>query len=363
MSYNNITGEVLQDIKNGKRLPWKPKKARNVKIADSFKRLSEKESDFELKAKLYKKAVRVRFCACELDYLRVLDLETGELGEKTLYEVHFCRERLCPMCQWRRSLKVFHGVSGVMDAVQVRYPSLVPIFLTLTVKNCRADELNTLIDGIFQGWYQLLKHRKVDKVVEGWFRALEVTYDGEKVISRERYKEAKEYYDGLEIKIGDVNPNYDTFHPHIHAILLVDKSYFKGKDYMDTVEWVQKWRTAMKLDYDPVCDIRKVKTNRGRHKAVAEVSKYTLKDTDFLIDGDTSATDRLVEVLGNALKNRRLYAFGGIMKKIAKELKTETPDDGDLIHIDENAIREDVATVIEKYRWNFGVSNYVRVRE
>jgi plasmid rolling circle replication initiator protein Rep len=312
---NSTKTEILQDIKNGKPQPWKPKKVRGLKVADSFQRLGYD-----------KKAMRIRFCGSALVFLRNL-----ETGEKKLHGADFCRERLCPMCQWRKSMKVFHQVSKVMDRAQEENKDIVPLFLTLTLRNCSGDDLSSTLDTIFQGWYQITKHRKFKRIVQGWFRALEVTY----------------------------NKESDTFHPHIHAILIVDKSYFKGKDYMETTEWVQLWRNALKLDYDPVCDIRKVKNGKGKHKAVAEVAKYTLKDTDFVHD-DNELTDKLIEVLSTSLKGRRLFAFGGLLKQIAKQIGIEELAEGDLVHIDEENVREDVATVLEVYRWNFGLANYYR---
>ncbi len=309
---------ILVDKKNGKPVPWRPKKIRNLKLADSMHRLG-----------MNKKANRVWWCSSALGFLTEI-----ETGEKTFHSADFCRERLCPMCQWRKSLKVFHQVSKVMDRTQQDYPELVPLFLTLTLKNCDDADLSTTLDNVFQGWYQITKHRKIKRIVQGWFRALEVTY----------------------------NKDDDTFHPHIHAIILVDKGYFKkdNKDYMQTTDWVKMWRTALKLDYDPICDIRKVKaSSKGKHKTVAEVAKYTLKDSNFLLD-DKSLTDKLVSVLDSSLRGRRLFAFGGILKVIAKQIGIEELAEGDLVHIDEEKIREDVATVLEVYRWNFGLANYVK---
>ena len=93
--------------------------------------------------------------------------------------------------------------------------------------------------------------------------------------------------------------------------------------------------------------------------ALAEVAKYTFKDRE-IFRKDEALMDKLVGVLAVALKNRRLYAFGGVMKKAAKEIGMEQPGEGDLVHIEEDEIRTDVATMIEVYRWNFGVANYVR---
>lgn len=309
-----IKNEVLSDKrKNGKERSWKPKKVRSLMLADSFQRLGEE-----------KRSMRVRFCSSQLAF--AVNTETGE---KRLHSADFCRERLCPMCAWRKSLKCFQEVSRVIDAAQQEQSNLVPIFLTLTLKNCTGEELGETLDTVFQGWRRLTNNDRMKRIFKGWFRALEVTY----------------------------NKGADTFHPHIHAILMVDKGYFKGKDYMTTTEWVKAWRKACRLSYDPVCDIRKVK---GGSKAIKEVSKYTVKDSDFISE-DKALTDKLVAILSKALRNRRLYAFGGLLKDIAKRLGADRPDEGDLIHIDEDGeLRNDVGQMIVVYRWNMGFANYIK---
>lgn len=309
-----IKNEVLSDKrKNGKERPWKPKKVRSLMLADSFQRLGQDS-----------RAIRVRFCSSQLAF--AVNTETGE---KRLHSADFCRERLCPMCAWRKSLKCFQEVSKVIDAAQQEQGNLVPIFLTLTLKNCSVEELGETLNAVFQGWHRLINNDRMKRIFKGWFRALEVTY----------------------------NKVADTFHPHIHAILMVDRGYFKGNDYMTTVEWVKAWRKACRLSYDPVCDIRKVK---GGSKAIKEVSKYTVKDSDFISE-DKVLTDKLVAILSKALRNRRLYAFGGLLKDIAKRLGADRPDEGDLIHIDEDGeLRNDVGQMIVVYRWNMGLANYIK---
>jgi plasmid rolling circle replication initiator protein Rep len=313
---HNTREDFLQDIINGREMPWRPKKVQTVVLAKSLFRLG-----------LEKKASRVWCCGEELTFLILPE------GRKRLKEAGFCRERLCTMCAWRKTIKVFHQVSKVMDATQARHPDLKPVFLTLTVKNCKGEDLANLLDVMYLGWKNVINHRKAKRIIKGFFRALEITY----------------------------NEKENTFHPHFHAILLVDREYFKGSDYMHTSDWVRMWRQACKLDYDPICDIRAVKVHKGKYKAVAEVAKYTLKGSDYLHESE-ELTDYLVGILGSSMRNRRLYAFGGAMKTIAAELGMDKPDEGDLVHIDEEAIREDVAQAIEIYKWSFGILNYVRKR-
>jgi len=304
---------LLEDKRGDKKIDWRGKKRKSLLVADSFKRIG-----------LDKKAERVRFCGSVLAFH-----VNPETGEKRLHDAQFCRERLCPMCQWRKSIKLFYQVSKVLSSAQRADENLVPVFLTLTVRNCTGELLPETLNQIFAGWYQLTKHRKFMRICKGWFRALEITY----------------------------NRETGEFHPHVHAILMVEKSYFKGLDYMKNEDWRKMWKKALKTDYLPICDIRKVKGS----KAVSEVAKYTVKDSDFLTD-DEGLTDRLVEVLERSLKGRRLFAFGGLLKLLASALGADEPGEGDLIHTgDEIELRPDVAYVLEVYRWRFGLNNYVEV--
>lgn len=321
MSDNNITvSEVLQD-----KFPWQEKKAKTEVLANVYERLS-KTNDLGLwVCKEYeKKSKRTRFCACWLSFAVT---ET----KLVLKNACFCQLRLCPMCIARKSLKTFAQVSQIMDEVQRLHPTYQPVFLTLTIKNIDKYWLEHAIDHMTQSWYRLTKNRRFKDQVQGWVRTLEITY----------------------------NHKTGQYHPHLHAILLMDKPYFSKDNarYMSTADWVQIWRTSARLDYDPICDIRAIKNNRkDRVKSVAEVAKYAVKDADFLQNDD------VVHVLTQALAKKRLVATGGIMKKIQKELSISEIGEGDLVHINDRAIREDVATAIIDFGWSFGAGDYLRKR-
>jgi plasmid rolling circle replication initiator protein Rep len=140
--------------------------------------------------------------------------------------------------------------------------------------------------------------------------------------------------------------------------MLVDKSYFTTDDFMWTEEWVQLWRKAARLDYDPICDIRRTRNGKQK-KEVAEVVKYTYKDARILHKKLTD--DKKVDVvkyLSSALHGRRLYAYGGVMKSIAAELKIKDIEKSDLVKVDDENINSSLVKMILRYSWNVGVSNY-----
>jgi plasmid rolling circle replication initiator protein Rep len=349
---------ILKDINSkGKIIDWQGKKKSSLHIAQIYKTIGKRQKQ-ELKklikngeivetreSGLYvngkrivnyeKRAENMRFCGSDLDFADTKD-------RLKLIKANFCRVSLCPMCQWRKSLRVFFDTSKVINEVENRHEDIKHIFLTLTVKSCSLEDLGGVLDIMFKGWDTFMHSRtlrpkikgEISNIIKGWFRALEITY----------------------------NSKTNEFHPHFHVILNVDKSYFTGKDYLKTEEWVQLWRKSAKLDYDPICDIRKVKNNKNK-KAIAEVAKYTYKDAEILtetLSDDTKA--EVVKYLSAALHQRRLYAYGGIMKEIAAELKIKDADKADLISVDDDKINSSLAKMILSYRWSMGISNYKLVK-
>ena len=75
-------------------------------------------------------------------------------------------------------------------------------------------------------------------------------------------------------------------------------------------------------------------------------------------------TDNNILVLHNALKNKRLITFGGIMKELHKKLNLEDldKDDIDLLNIDVDDDDNILNYIILKYKWNVGISNYKLVK-
>ncbi|MCY7541169.1 protein rep, partial [Bacillus pumilus] len=171
-----------------------------------------------------KKAEKVCDCAECLAFKR--DQETGRLR---LYQAYFCKVRLCPMCAWRRSLKIACHNKLIVEEANRQY-KLAWIFLTLTVKNVDGDHLKQTITDMMQGFRKLFQYKKVKSGTLGFFRALEITKNHEE----------------------------NTYHPHFHVLIPVKKNYF-GKNYIKQAEWTSLWKKAMKLDYTPIVDIRRVK--------------------------------------------------------------------------------------------------------
>lgn len=319
--------EILTDInKKGRKIDWRKKKMSNILLAESYKRLK------------LKKAYRVMGCGTYLEFKKSKD----NPNLKKLVGANFCKDRLCPMCSWRRSLKIFGQVSKIMDKLQEEN-SYEFLFLTLTVKNVNGENLGEELDKLFYGIKKFMLITKIKKSIKGWFRALEVTHN-----------------------LNEESDNFNTYHPHFHIILVVNKSYFKNKNlYITQEEWKSFWQKSLKVDYEPIVDVRRIngkKNKKDIKSVVAESAKYTVKDNDYIVFGNEELTDESVYILNDSLKNRRLTAFGGEFKKIHKLLKLDDAEKDNLINTDNNDdnMRDDIETVIEAYKWHVGINQYIK---
>lgn len=300
-------------------------KANNNALIQAYERLGMPE-----------RASKVYFCGSELEF-------NFSVSPPKLFRANFCKDRLCNMCSWRRSLKIFGQVSKVMDKLQEN--NFEFLFITLTVRNCSASDLKRELDKLQYSFHLFHKQKRVKRAFQGCFKAFEITHHPDKLKSIE-------------------------YHPHLHLIVAVKKSYFKTDAYMKHEELLQIWRDVCCLEYDPFVRIEKITSEKTKKKkddevslagAVAEVAKYCVKPSDYL-NGTDEEIDDAVLTLIDALSSRRLCSFTGVFKKAAQELKLDDLTDGDLVHTDNEKLRSDVSYLILTVKWNVGLGRYCITR-
>jgi plasmid rolling circle replication initiator protein Rep len=180
-----------------------------------------------------------------------------------------------------------------------------------------------------QGFNRLVKYKKVAKNLIGYLRATEVT----------------------------VNPIDNSYNQHMHVLLCVEPAYFKNtENYINQKQWIQFWKRAMKLDYNPNVKIQIVKP-KNKHKtdiesAIDETAKYPIKDTDFMTDNEEKNLRR-VDDLEKGLYRKRLISYGGLLKEVHAELNLDDGEEGDLIHVDDEdeEVNEEAYSIIAFWNW------------
>lgn len=297
---NNI---IAQD---DAKVKWSEKKTQNLKIANRFLRLSQMAEDAaerllqrgedgnayleRIRAGEYKKrGYRMKDCSRFITVGTCPDCHRSVASSATL-----CRDRVCPTCAWRLSAKQSAEMLQTLYYIN-DIEEYTAVFLTLTVQNCPCDQLSPTLEMMSAGWNRLLARRKNRDLIKGTARSVEITYN-------ERSK---------------------TFHPHYHIIMLLEsdsRTIGELNAYFN-----EEWRTATRLIYQPITDLRKIEnrdlleydkaTAETYKKAILETFKYTIKD------------DSLAEMpLGNfrfyvdGVQGKRLVAYTGIIKEARQNL-------------------------------------------
>lgn len=255
---------------------------------------------------------RIRSCAELLRFSFIDNFETGETQLK-LANAQFCRVRLCPVCQWRRSMvwraKFFQKLPDLLKVNN----NLNFLFLTLTVKNCDISDLSETLNLMNSAFSKLRKRKEFENISLGFIKSTEVT-----------------------------KSKNNTAHPHFHLIVAVSDSYFRnknrnrkdGKNFITTEKWSELWKECLKVDYYPVVDARKVRKVKGEvdSKAVIETLKYTTKIKDLLDDKSWFL------MLSDQLFKKRFISTGGIFKNI---LSDEVSGD-EMLLLDENKLEKEI---------------------
>ena len=281
-----------------------------------------------------KKARDLTDCGQRLQFGLYENINTLE-QKKKLEEMYTCKDRFCPFCNWRRARKLGIQSYEVLKAIEsennVRY-----IFATFTIKNCHINDLSSTIKHMNASFDRMFKTKRIKNSILGFMRALE-------------YPPQKD--------------NNEYMHPHFHCLLVVPAKYFDTKHnlYIKQEEWIQLWKKALRVDYDPSVDTRIIKSKNGGDpiaKAVAETVKYPLKAVDL-----KGISVELFQELVMQMKSKRALAFGGIIKDYRKKLILDDAENGDLIYdsLDNEEIWKRIKTLIYDFKQGeYGFQYYQR---
>jgi plasmid rolling circle replication initiator protein Rep len=235
-------------------------------------------------------SARINRCAQILLFGSLLDTQ----GQRKirLKSAFFCRVRNCPVCQWRRSLMWKARLGQALLLIERDYPKVRWLYLTLTVRNCEITNLRNNLQLMNAAWKRLSEVKKFPGI--GFFKSLEVTRSD----------------DG-------------SAHPHFHILLMVNSSYFQGTNYIKQNKWIEMWKKALKVDYEPGAHIQAIKVladNGNILDAVKEVAKYTIKGDDLIFDSEW-----LSEYTKQVHKTRAI-SVGGVLKQYLSDAEASNEE-------------------------------------
>ena len=182
---------------------------------------------------------------------------------------------------------------SILPQVLEDYPTARWVFLTLTVKNVPVEELRVTLTHMNSSWSRLCKRTQFPAI--GWVKTIEVT----RSLS------------------GDA-------HPHFHCLMMVPSNYF-GRNYIKHNEWVALWRESLRVNYDPVVNVKALHRQKNATEetqetfmlAICEVLKYSVKESDLITD------PRWLGELARQMHNTRAIAVGGALKNYFSDQEPE----------------------------------------
>ena len=205
-----------------------------------------------------------------------------------LMKSNSCKNRFCPMCSWRKAKKDALKNSIMMKKL-IADNQYGFLFLTLTAPSVTGEELENEIKSYAAAFNRFVLFKEFQKINLGYIRKLEITYNSEK----------------------------NTYHPHYHLILCVNKSYFKSRDYIKQKKWLEMWKIAKRDMTITQVDVRKADKN-----SFLEIAKYAAKDSDYLLN------QNVFDVFYKSLKGKKILTYNRIFKDLSKEY-----DDGKLDYL------------------------------
>ena len=159
-------------------------------------------------------------------------------GHTEVANALYCRHRLCPMCSWRRSLKLSGNCRNAAitstrnTGQQPQRKSRTPtgwryLHLVLTLRNCTSYGLSDVLDQLQEAFTRLQRTKAYKDAIQGAYRSIEITRN-----------------------LNRADPDYLTWHPHMHVLLVVHPSYLeRHHKYITHDEWMQLWKRSARVPY------------------------------------------------------------------------------------------------------------------
>lgn len=248
-------------------------------------------------------------------------LELGQGGK--VCGANFCRQRICPACQRRRSLKVAADIANIQSVLS----DYEWLHVVLTVPNCNGEQLTDTVDRLYRCSSELFRDKRIKQGFKGVLRCLEITYN-----PKGDYSTAEDS-GGL--------PRYLSaayYHPHLHCLCAVKKSYFTSRYYINSSllrwKWCYYWGATELLQVH----MTKVKDSA----AVNEVAKYCVKPLD--LDLPSYERVKVTEHMFACLHGRRLLQTYGIVREAARQCKID-------FNADEEFSNSDI--IVHRFSYDF----------
>ena len=240
-------------------------------------------------AKLFRQSFLIEKCNTNQSILHC------ECGTELRVVRYHCRQSICSDCQRVKAFRVSKEVEESLNLMRENAPGLRVLFLTLTTPSCDAQDLKRELNDLPKKFAKLIRRPELKAYLIGCVRVVEISF----------------------------NQEAETFHPHLHVILVVRASYI-GRGYISQARFLTLWQEVTKRADITQVRIKPVKPNQKKATTlaaeVAAVVRYMLKPIV-----PAKWTPESLSTLCKATHKRRQYEFLGDFKIARKMLPKYEP--------------------------------------
>lgn len=234
-----------------------------------------------------------RISQCAASTTMTLTTPPGDATRIIFRNKRRCRSGLCPPCARRRAWETVKRIAGILDAVTAKSPDMRFALLTLTSRNMPIDAVSNMLRLHEEAMTRFFRAKAVRNALQG-------------------------HATGLEIAIRSKDGAWQAG-VHSHSLAALHDGYFDRSKpiYLSQRAIVELWRTALRVDYKPICHIRAIPNSDAARASLTECLKYAVAPHRlFEHDNGTFSVDPLVAAhLASALYKRRMCRTAGVFSK------------------------------------------------
>ncbi|CAG9613117.1 hypothetical protein BACCIP111899_02312 [Bacillus rhizoplanae] len=202
------------------------------------------------------------------------------------------------LASWERTLELayfnHHVITEVNKKRQVNW-----LLLDLGLDNISEEQINGMLDKMLIGFNRLFKYKSVQQANLGYFRMLDILKKG------------------------------DMYHPRIHVLLPVIKSYFQGRYYIKYDNWISLWSRALGIENDLYVKVKVVNGKEdGREIFQEKLLKFREQRSEIPLRESKIIT------------SRRLIGFSKLLKNVMEQLVSKNESH---LGVDELCINDPIA--------------------
>src|SRR5699024_11501056 len=81
-----------------------------------------------------------------------------------------------------------------------------------------------------------------------------------------------------------INNKDNSYNQHMHVLVCVESTYFYNtENYVNQKQWIQFWKRAMKLDYDPNVKVQMIRPKKDRKSTRMNSSHVSISYAVFCL--------------------------------------------------------------------------------